>query len=213
MPGANERTRILPQAKKSYLTCSCLHLLSLPHNNMQGQKVILENERFRVTIERLCLQLWEDWESHPHRCIVGIQPRGIELAQRIHTRLSELTGQQIPFGILDITFYRDDFRMRAEPLTPHPNVMDFVIGGKHVLLVDDVLYTGRTIQAAMSALQHYGRPDKVELLALVDRRFNRDLPVQASYVGLAVDALEEAYVRVDWQEQNGEDKIVFFDKR
>ncbi len=177
------------------------------------QKILLSNERFGVTIERLCLQLWEDWELYPDRCIIGIQPRGIELAKRIHKRLEVLTGQKIPFGILDITFYRDDFRMREEPLTPHQNVMDFLVGGKHVLLVDDVLYTGRTIQAALSALQHYGRPDKVDLLALVDRRFNRDLPVQASYVGLAVDALEEAYVRVYWKELEGEDKIVFFDKR
>jgi pyrimidine operon attenuation protein / uracil phosphoribosyltransferase len=180
---------------------------------MQDQKVILHHARFGITIERLCLQLWENWDQHPDRCIVAIQPRGVELAQRIHARISELTGQDIPFGILDITFYRDDFRMRDEPLTPHQNKMDFIIGGKHVLLVDDVLYTGRTIHAALSALQHYGRPAKVDLLALVDRRFNRDLPVQASYVGIAVDALEEAYVRVYWKEHDGEDKIVFYDKK
>jgi pyrimidine operon attenuation protein / uracil phosphoribosyltransferase len=180
---------------------------------MQGQKIILQDQHFRLTIERLCLQIWEDWEAHPNRCIIGIQPRGIELASRIHERLCALTGSQIPFGRLDITFFRDDFRMRDEPLTPHPNDMDFLIGGKHVMLVDDVLYTGRTIQAALTALQHYGRPDKVDLLALVDRRFNRDLPVQATYTGVAVDALEEAYVKVYWKETDGVDKIVFFDKR
>jgi pyrimidine operon attenuation protein / uracil phosphoribosyltransferase len=180
---------------------------------MQTEKIILQDARFGVTIERLCLQLWENWELYPNRCIVAIQPRGVLLARRIHARLSELTGETIPFGMLDITFYRDDFRMRDEPLTPHENSMDFLIGGRHVLLVDDVLYTGRTIQAALSALQHYGRPAKVDLLALVDRRFNRDLPVQASFVGIAVDALEEAYVRVHWKEQDGEDKIVFYDKK
>ena len=81
---------------------------------------------------------------------------------------------------------------------------------KKVLLVDDVLYTGRTIQAALTALQHYGRPEKVELVALVDRRFNRHLPIQSDYIGLTIDAIDEAYVKVEWEEQDGYDKIVLF---
>ena len=180
---------------------------------MHGHKIILQEERFRLTIERMCLQLWEEWELHPNRCIIGIQTGGIELAQRIHTRLCALSGEEVPFGKLDITFYRDDFRLREEPLSPHPNEMDFLIGGRHVLLVDDVLYSGRTIQAALSALQHYGRPAGIDLLALVDRRFNRQLPIQAKYTGVAVDALEEAYVKVHWQETHGEDKIVFYNRK
>jgi pyrimidine operon attenuation protein / uracil phosphoribosyltransferase len=180
---------------------------------MQDQKILLQGAHFGVTIERLCLQVWEDWERHPDRCIVGIQPRGVLLAKRIHQRLEELTESVIPFGILDITFHRDDFRHREEQLMPRQNLMDFVIDSKHVLLIDDVLYTGRTIHAAISALQDYGRPAKVDLLSLVDRRFNRDLPIKASYVGLSVDALEEAYVRVHLVEQDGEDKIVFYDKK
>ena len=96
---------------------------------------------------------------------------------------------------------------------PHPNEIDFVVANKKVLLIDDVLYTGRTISAALSALQHYGRPNTVELLVLVDRRFNRQLPVQADYVGISVDALDEAYVKVRWQEKHGENAVLLFDKK
>ncbi len=177
-------------------------------------KLLLSGERFSLTIERLCHQILEDWEDFSNACLVGIQPRGVLLADRIHKRLCLLTQREdIPYGRLDITFYRDDFRMREAPLTPYPNEMNFLISNQKVLLVDDVLYTGRTIQAALAALQHYGRPERVELMALVDRRFNRHLPIQADYVGLVVDALDEAYVKVHWAETHGRDEILFFDKR
>jgi pyrimidine operon attenuation protein/uracil phosphoribosyltransferase len=103
--------------------------------------------------------------------------------------------------------------MPEGPLAPHPNEIDFIVADKKVLLVDDVLYTGRTISAALAALQHFGRPSAVELLVLVDRRFNRHLPIQPDYFGIAVDALDEAYVRVHWQETHGNDEILFFDKK
>ena len=178
-------------------------------------KTLVTRERFALTLERLCHQLLEDWGDFSNACIVGIQPKGTLLATRIYTRLQELTGsQQIEYGTLDITFYRDDFRMHESgPLSPHPNEINFLVAGKKVLLVDDVLYTGRTIQAALAALQHYGRPDAVELLVLVDRRFNRQLPIQPDYVGISVDALDEAYIRVRWQEIHGEDEILLFDKK
>jgi pyrimidine operon attenuation protein/uracil phosphoribosyltransferase len=138
----------------------------------------------------------------------------VALSDRIHERLQALTGNtEIQYGRLDITFYRDDFRMSDKVLAPYPNEMDFIVKGKKVLLVDDVLYTGRTIQAALAALQHYGRPDVVELLVLVDRRFNRHLPIQADYTGLVVDALDEAYVKVHWEEIHGADEVLFFDKK
>jgi pyrimidine operon attenuation protein/uracil phosphoribosyltransferase len=162
----------------------------------------------------LCHQLIEDWGDFSNACIIGIQPRGIQLSNRIHARLQELTGNQhIEYGKLDITFYRDDFRMEGSPLAAYPNEINFIVAGKKVLLIDDVLYTGRTIQAALAALQHYGRPAAVELLVLVDRRFNRHLPIQPDYVGISVDALDEAYVRVRWHETQGEDEILLFDKK
>ncbi|MFN0014817.1 MAG: bifunctional pyr operon transcriptional regulator/uracil phosphoribosyltransferase PyrR [Saprospiraceae bacterium] len=180
----------------------------------ENGKNLLNHERFGITIERLCHQLIEDWGDFSDACVVGIQPRGVPLSDRIHERLQALTGNtQIEYGRLDITFYRDDFRLHDTPLAPHPNEMGFIVTDKKVLLVDDVLYTGRTIQAALAALQHYGRPRAIELLVLVDRRFNRHLPIQADYAGLSVDALDEAYVRVHWQEIHGEDEILFFEKK
>jgi pyrimidine operon attenuation protein / uracil phosphoribosyltransferase len=178
-------------------------------------KQILSAAQFALTIERLCHQVLEDWGADfAQGCLVGIQPRGTLFADRIFQRLSILTGRSdIEYGKLDITFYRDDFRLHDKPLAPHPNEMDFVVAGKKVLLVDDVLYTGRTISAALSALQHYGRPHSVELLALVDRRFNRHLPIQADYIGIVVDAVDEAYVKVRWQETYGMDEVLLFDKK
>ena len=181
---------------------------------MQTGKTLLNRAHFALTLERLCHQLLEDWDDFSNACIIGIQPRGVLLASRIHRRVMELTGNKsIEFGKLDITFYRDDFRMAEGPLAPHPNDINFIVADKKVLLVDDVLYTGRTIQAALAALQHYGRPAAVELLVLVDRRFNRHLPIQPDYVGISVDALDEAYVRVRWQEIHGDDEILLFDKK
>ena len=181
---------------------------------MSSGKSILSHERFALTIERLCCQLLEDWGDFDQCCVIGIQPRGVQLAERIHQRLRALSGKtDFEFGKLDITFYRDDFRMSDGPLSPHPNEIDFIVADKKVLLIDDVLYTGRTISAALTALQHYGRPAAVELLVLVDRRFNRHLPIQPDYVGISVDAVDEAYVRVRWQELHGEDEILLFDKK
>ena len=181
---------------------------------MSAGKTLLTRERFALTLERLCHQLLEDWGDFSNACVIGIQPRGTLLSNRIYERLKQLTGnQEIEYGKLDITFFRDDFRMTDAPLAPHPNEIEFLVAGKRVLLIDDVLYTGRTISAALAALQHYGRPDVVELLVFVDRRFNRHLPIQPDYFGIAVDALDEAYVQVRWQETHGEDEILLFDKK
>ena len=181
---------------------------------MKKGKVILDKERFALTIERLCHQLIESYGDFENTCIIGIQPRGVFLAERIKARLlSILKLKKIEYGILDITFYRDDFRTRVKPLTANTMKMDFLVEDKKVILVDDVLYSGRTIQAAMTALNHYGRPERVELVALVDRRFNRHLPIQSDYIGITIDAVDEAYVKVDWNETDGEDKIVLYSSK
>ncbi|MBL7827779.1 MAG: bifunctional pyr operon transcriptional regulator/uracil phosphoribosyltransferase PyrR [Saprospiraceae bacterium] len=181
---------------------------------MEAGKILLDQDKMSLVIERLAHQLLEDWDDFSNSCIIGIQPRGALLSNRIHQRVQELlNGKPIEYGKLDITFYRDDFRMPDGPLSPHPNEIDFIVAGKKVLLVDDVLYTGRTISAALTALQHYGRPSAVELLVLVDRRFNRQLPVQPDYFGIGVDAVDEAYVKVKWKETHGEDSVLLFDKK
>ncbi len=178
---------------------------------MSEGRIILTQERFALTIERLCQQLIEKYDDFHNTCLVGIQTGGVVLSQRLCNRIQQIL--QIPTienGKLDITFYRDDFRRRDKPLAPSATEMDFLVEDKQVVLVDDVLYTGRTTQAALTALNHFGRPRSVELLVMVDRRFNRHLPVQPDFVGIMVDALDEAYVRVEWQEENGEDRILLF---
>lgn len=178
---------------------------------MANDRIILSKERFALTIDRLCYQLIEEFDDFSQTCLVGIQPRGILLAERLYRRLLDQMGiAPFPLGKLDITFYRDDFRRRDKPMEASVTEMDFLVEGKNVVLVDDVLYTGRTIQAAMTALNHYGRPKGVELLALVDRRFNREVPIQPTFVGVEVDALDRAYVRVEWAETHGEDRVLLF---
>ncbi len=181
---------------------------------MSNGRVILPTERFALTIDRLCHQLIENHDDFQNTCLIGIQQGGVPLVNRIHKRLLEITGaSSIENGKLDITFYRDDFRHRSKPIRANVTEIDFLIEGKNVVLMDDVLYTGRSVQAAMSALGDFGRPYKVELLTLIDRRFNRDLPIKADYAGLRVDSLDDAYVRVEWQEVEGEDIVWLFPQK
>jgi pyrimidine operon attenuation protein/uracil phosphoribosyltransferase len=126
--------------------------------------------------------------------------------------LEEILGKKIVCGNLDITFYRDDFRRRERPLIPSITNIDFSIENKKVVLIDDVLYTGRTIRSGLDALLTFGRPSKVELLVIIDRRFSRDLPIQADYTGKAIDTLISERVSVEWKETEGEDKVVLFTK-
>lgn len=178
---------------------------------MNNGRIILSQQRFALTVDRLCHQLIERYGDFDQVCLVGVQERGVLLADRMMERLSVLNRKNLPeYGKLDITFFRDDFRHRDKPLKAASTEMNFLVEDKSVVIVDDVLYTGRTIQAAMSALQAFGRPKHVELLCLVDRRFNRHLPISPDYSGITVDALDEAYVKVEWEELNGEDKILFF---
>jgi pyrimidine operon attenuation protein/uracil phosphoribosyltransferase len=178
---------------------------------MDDQKVILEGGRFKLAVDRICYQLIESYDDFQDACLVGIQPRGTLLANRIHQRLLEITKvSKIEYGKLDITFFRDDFRTSEKPLLPHSNEFDFLVDNKKVILIDDVLYTGRTIQAAMTALNHYGRPAIVELVVMVDRRFNRHLPIQPDFLGIAVDAVDQAYVKVLWEEDFAQAKVILY---
>lgn len=178
---------------------------------MSSGKIILTNRRFKLTLERLCHELIENYGDFENTCFVGIQPKGVYLADRLVKRLIQIQKlKDVPYGKLDITFYRDDFRTREEPLAPNTLKMDFLVEDKKVILIDDVLYSGRTVQAALMALQHYGRPSQVELVAFIDRRFNRHLPIQSDYIGMTVDALDEAYVKVEWEQNDGDDQVLLF---
>lgn len=173
---------------------------------MSSSRIILEKKNFQITIDRLCHQLIEIHNDFSNSVIIGLQPRGIFLARRIHKRLQEITGKNnIPCGDLDITFYRDDFRKKD--LIPNRTNIDFIIEDKFVILVDDVLFTGRTIRAGLDAMLAFGRPKDVELLVLIDRRLSRHLPIQAKYVGKRIDSIASEKVKVEWQETEGEDKV------
>lgn len=181
---------------------------------MKKGRVILTKERFQLTVDRLCRQLIEQYDDFSNTCIIGIQTGGVSLSSRLHKRLLQMIDLKgVEFGKLDITFYRDDFRTATNPLKAYPTEMEFLVEDKNVILVDDVLYTGRTVQAALTALNHYGRPRRVDLVSLVDRRFNRELPIQSNYTGLIVDALDKAYVNVEWEETEGEDRILIFENK
>ncbi len=175
--------------------------------------VLLNNKSFELTIKRLCYQLIENHNDFKDSVIIGLQPRGVFLANRIKLELeSILNNVIINSGKLDVTFFRDDFRRRDEVIIPNSTQIDFIIEGKNVILIDDVLYTGRTIRAGLDAMLAFGRPSKVELLVLIDRRFSRDLPVQPNYVGKTVDSIISEKVKVEWKEIEGEDKVVLFNQ-
>ena len=174
------------------------------------KQVILNEKQFELTLNRLCYQLIENHNQFEDTVLIGLQPRGIHALNRLKIRLEQILGKPVVCGALDITFYRDDFRRRERPIIPSATNIDFIVENKRVVLIDDVLYTGRTIRSGIDAMMAYGRPASVELLALVDRRFKRQLPIQADYVGKTIDTLATERVNVEWKEVEGEDKVVLF---
>lgn len=174
-------------------------------------RILLQEKQFDITILRLCHQLIEVHGDFKNSVIIGLQPRGVLLAKRIQQVLQQiLKTKKINCGELDITFFRDDFRKKE--LIPNRTNIDFIIEDKNVVLVDDVLFTGRTIRAGLDAMLAFGRPKDVELLVLVDRRFSRHVPIQAKYVGITIDSIEKQNVKVDWKETDGKDKVTLIDK-
>jgi len=173
-------------------------------------QVILTSNQLDLTITRLCHELIEQHSDFSNTVLIGMQPRGIHVVERLRERLGVILSKKPLCGSLDITFYRDDFRRREKPLIPSVTNIDFSIEGKNVVLVDDVLFTGRTIRSGLDALLAFGRPQKVELMVLIDRRFQRDLPIQADYIGKSVDSLHNERVSVNWKEVDGEDKVVLY---
>ena len=173
-----------------------------------SSKVILEKKQFAITLDRLCFELIEKHGDFSNTAIIGLQPRGIYLSRRLHYCIQEiLSNNTILYGELDIAFYRDDFRRGNEQIVPSELKMDFSVQDKNIVLIDDVLYTGRTIRAALDALTDFGRPAQVELLVLIDRRFSRHLPIQPDYVGLSVDSRSNDKVKVEWKETAKNDSV------
>ena len=176
---------------------------------MIEERQILNQNDIQITIERLCQQLIENHGDFKNTVIVGVQPRGTFLSNRIIGKLKQLLNTtDRESGSLDISFYRDDLRRRDEPIVPEVMDMNLSLEGKNVVLIDDVLFTGRSIRSAIDALMAFGRPKSVELLTLIDRRFSRDLPIQPNYVGRTIDAIDSERVIVEWKEVNGKDRIL-----
>ena len=168
-------------------------------------KTILDKKQLKFTIQRLAHQLVENNVDFKNIVLIGLQPRGVFLADQIVKQLQLISpDQKIVYGKLDITFYRDDIRKELH-MANQTNI-SFSVEGKTVILIDDVLYTGRTIRAALDALLDFGRPEKVELCVLIDRRFSRQLPIQPDYCGRAIDSLLSQKVKVEWDK----DEVVLY---
>ncbi len=161
------------------------------------KRLILTSELLSITVDRLCQQLIENHNDFSNTVILGLQPRGVHFSDLLIEHLRKLTKSEINYGYLDTTFYRDDFRRRENPVKANATKIDFIIEEKKVILIDDVLFTGRTVRAALDAMMAYGRPKKVELLVLIDRKYSRDLPISPDYVGKDVNTIETQKVLVD----------------
>jgi pyrimidine operon attenuation protein/uracil phosphoribosyltransferase len=173
-----------------------------------AQQTLLTSVAFGLTVERLCHQLIEDHGDLRGVALVGLQPRGVLLARRLRSELHRILGaEHLAYGELDITFHRDDFRHRSSPAAPSATELNFSLDERKVVLVDDVLYTGRSIRAGLDALLAFGRPSAVQLLVLIDRRFSRELPIQPDYVGKWVDSIAGQRVTVEWREHDGADRV------
>ncbi len=172
-------------------------LLYLPPSTAMQKRLILNAELLSITVDRLCQQLIENHGDFSNTVILGLQPRGIHFSDLLVEHLKELTGSDIQYGYLDTTFYRDDFRRREKPSTANATKIDFIIEDKEVIIVDDVLFTGRSVRAALDAMMAYGRPNKVELLVLINRKYTRDLPISPDYIGKDVNTIESQKVLVE----------------
>ena len=173
-----------------------------------SQKVLLTSKEVNIILHRLACELIENHLDFSNSVLIGIQPRGVSLAKRLKNILeTEYNIKNIPLGFLDITFFRDDFRRGEKQLEANTTEIDFLVEDKTVVFIDDVLFTGRSIRAALTAIQSFGRPAEIELLVLIDRRFSRHLPIQPDYRGRQVDAIADETVKVCWKEKDGEDAV------
>ncbi len=173
-----------------------------------SQKVLLNAKEINIILHRLACQLIEKHNDFSNTVLIGIQPRGKFLANRLTQILKDdYMINNIQLGLLDITFFRDDFRRGEKPLEANTTEINFIVEDKNIVFIDDVLYTGRSIRSALTAIQSFGRPNEIELLTLIDRRFSRHLPIQPNYRGRQVDAISGEKVKVNWIEHGGEDAV------
>ena len=176
---------------------------------MLEEREILNKESIVIAIERLCHQLHEVHNTFDNAVLIGVQPRGTYLNNRILKKLKLIVpNSEIESGNVDISFYRDDLMRRETPIVPEVMDINLSLEGKDVVLIDDVVFTGRSIRSAIDALMTFGRPKSIELLTLIDRRFSRDLPIQPNYFGKKIDTMESEKIIVEWEENAGIDRVL-----
>ena len=174
-------------------------------------RIILDQTQFNLTIKRLAHQLIENYNDFSNTAIIGLQPRGVFLSERIKAELLKINPTfKIQSGALDVTFYRDDYRRQGNPLIPNKTHLDFTLEDKKIVLVDDVLFTGRTIRSGLDAMLAFGRPKTVALLTLINRRYKRHLPIQADYIGKNVHSVDSERVIVSWKETDKKDEVILY---
>jgi len=178
---------------------------------MREKAKILDKEAIDRTLMRIAHEILEKNKGTQGLCLIGIRNRGAYLANRLATKLETITGAKAPVGALDITLYRDDLTQASEQPVVHSTEIDFDIDDKKIILVDDVLYTGRTIRCALDALVDFGRPGQIQLAVLVDRG-HRELPIRADYVGKNVPTSLNEVVEVRLAESDGKDEVVLCEK-
>lgn len=177
------------------------------------KRLVLDEVQIAITLRRFCHQLIENHDDFENTVLLGLQPRGTLLVDRIVALLQEISGIKVPSGYLDATFHRDDFRRRDLPLKANETKINFLVEGKKVIIIDDVLYKGRSVRAAMDAMIAFGRPQKVELMVLVDRKLTRDFPIRPDYFGVRINTLESQYVIVEWKEQGFEKDAIWITEK
>ncbi len=170
---------------------------------MMQKRLILDSRHSGIILERIALQITENHGDLNNVAIIGMQPRGVKLARKLVEIITRISGNKnLLYGELDSTFYRDDFRKGDKLLVPNSISIEFLTENKKIILVDDVLYTGRSVRSSLNALADFGRPLKIELMSLIDRKFNRELPIQPDYIGEEVDTRTHDRVEVVWVENS-----------
>ena len=170
---------------------------------MTNKSRLFNRERLEITIDRLCHQLIENHKNFNNSVLIGLQPRGIFFLDRIKRKINSLLKKEIESGILDTTFYRDDFRSNEIPQAKE-TLIPFLVDDKNVVIIDDVLFTGRTVRSAMDGIMNFGRPKKIELLVLVDRKYSRDIPIEPTYCGIKINTITSDRIEVNLVEQGFE---------
>ena len=175
------------------------------------RKVLLDSKKIDIILNRLVCQLVENHKDFDNTVLIGLQPRGTFLIDKILEIFNNKYPKiNIKSGILDFTFFRDDFRRSKKTLSASSTQINFSVENKNVVLIDDVLFTGRSIKAAMSSMDSYGRPNSIELLVLIDRRYKREIPIEANYCGAKIDSFKGDRVNVVWGE-NSKDNIIYIE--